>query len=173
EEPRKRTKWMLDAISKAEMVKDEFSVTLVGNASQEFQEWVLQKNLNLTFRGYVAREELLSIMSEHDIFLFGSCLDDWGYVLIEAMSQGLCVIAPDLSPFDEIVGDPSLLYSPYSTKDFIKTVEQVISDDLQTKRRVSWERAQQLFSRKAFGRTLEELQRKSNISCIRNENNVA
>jgi glycosyltransferase involved in cell wall biosynthesis len=155
EEPRKRVKWMMEAL-KSNYEKN-YNITLVGQASDSFQQWVLSNNFPATFTGQITRKELQSLMVEHDLFLFGSCLDDWGYVLIEAMSQGLIPIAPNVSPFNEIVGDSSYLFSPYGKKDFLTKVDLAINSNLAEKRQLAWARSQHLFSRKVFGRNLVEV----------------
>ena len=131
-----------------------FSLTLIGKASDKFKNWVCRDNFPAKFVGFLPRSELNQLMLKHEVFLFGSCLDDWGYVLIEAMSNGLLVVAPNLSPFDEIVDDTGALYSPYSSRDFISKVNKILNNDLDLKRQASLNRAKKLFSREIFGNSI-------------------
>jgi glycosyltransferase involved in cell wall biosynthesis len=113
EDPRKRVRWMINALKSSTHIN--FSLTLVGHASDAFKKWVCD-DFPAKFTGHLPRNQLQNLMAEHDVFLFGSCLDDWGYVLVEAMSQGLVIVAPRISPFDEIVEDTGILYSLASEK---------------------------------------------------------
>lgn len=152
EEERKRVRWMIQALKRNP--QRNYTVTLVGQATAKFQEWVCGDQFPARFTGHVRRDEVQQMMAEHDVFCFGSCLDDWGYVLVEAVSQGLCVLAPRMTPFDEIVGDTGALYAPYSQADFAAQFYQLVNGDYHSKQQAALRRAQVLFSRPAFGRSL-------------------
>jgi glycosyltransferase involved in cell wall biosynthesis len=156
EEDRKRIPWMVQALAVAQKKGQlkHYSLTLVGRASDQFKKWVASTDIPHEFLGHISREALQGVMSEHDVFLFGSRFDDWGYVLVEAMGQGLCVIAPDISPFDEIIGRSGLVYQMNSSEDFSHQVASIAPQDLFQLRYSAWERATTLFSRKAFGQSL-------------------
>lgn len=152
EDPRKRVRWMIDALKSG--VERNYSLTLVGYASDDFKRWVCSDRFGATFTGYLSREQLQLLMADHDVFLFGSCLDDWGYVLVEAMSQGLSIVAPNLSPFDEIIGNAGSLYSSSSSEEFRQKVYELLHSDLLPLRQAAWHRASQMFSRQAFGQSV-------------------
>ena len=154
EDSRKRVRWMLQAL-KLNPARN-YSLSLIGFASDDFKEWVHQDEFPVNFLGLLPRDEVQKVMAEHDIFLFGSCLDDWGYVLVEAMSQGLAVIAPNIHPFNEIVGETGSLYSVDSQSDFCQKLNILLADDLSLKKYAAWERAKTLFSRKTFAENLLE-----------------
>jgi glycosyltransferase involved in cell wall biosynthesis len=151
EEPRKRVRWMINALKSSTHIN--FSLTLVGHASNAFKKWVCD-DFPAKFTGHLPRNQLQNLMAEHDVFLFGSCHDDWGYVLVEAMSQGLVIVAPKISPFDEIVEDTGILYSLASEKEFAGKVLELCNSNLFSQRKSAWERANRLFSRHAFGQSL-------------------
>jgi len=151
EEPRKRVRWMINALKSSTHIN--FSLTLVGHASDAFKKWVCD-DFPAKFTGHLPRNQLQNLMAEHDVFLFGSCHDDWGYVLVEAMSQGLVIVAPKISPFDEIVEDTGILYSLASEKEFAGKVLELCNSNLFSQRKSAWKRANRLFSRHAFGQSL-------------------
>ena len=154
EDPRKRTAFLLKSLEN--VPKQKYSLTLIGDTSESFQAKTNNSLFPARFLGKRSRDQVQTIMAEHDIFLFGSCLDDWGYVLIEAMSQGLCIVAPNLSPFDEIVGDAGVLYSPFSTNDLSIKLASLLAGDITIKRNAAQDRALSLFSRKIFGERLAD-----------------
>jgi glycosyltransferase involved in cell wall biosynthesis len=106
------------------------------------------------FLGHLKRQELQLVMQNAHIFCFGSILDDWGYVLVEAMANGLAPVAPAISPFDEILDGVGSCYNQHSPDDFVRVLSSVISSDLFNERRQSRDRAQACFSRQAFGRSI-------------------
>lgn len=152
EDTRKRVRWMINTLKSG--TNRNFSLTLVGHANDTFKRWVCGDDFPAKFTGHLPRNQLQGLMAEHDVFLFGSCLDDWGYVLVEAMGQGLIIVAPDISPFDEIVGDTGILYSLGSEKEFRDKVFELCNSNLFSQRQSAWERANRLFSRHAFGQSL-------------------
>ena len=152
EEPRKRILFLLEALKG--IPEHLYCLTLIGCAGEKFRQAAAQKSLPLVFAGPRPRDEVQRLMAQSDIFLFGSCLDDWGYVLVEAMSRGLCVVAPNLSPFDEIIGESGILYSPFSAADLRDKVRGLLESDLQVKQAAAQARAQTHFSRQAFSASL-------------------
>jgi hypothetical protein len=152
EEPRKRVRWMIEALKT--WGETNYQLSLVGNASDEFKRWVRDGGFEANFLGYVPRHELQTVMTEHDVFLFGSCQDDWGYVLVEAMGHGMIILAPDMSPFDEIVGEAGQTYRIDSPEDFTTKLGNLLRDDLLRRRQIAWARADRIFSRRAFGQSL-------------------
>ena len=152
EDSRKRILFLLKSLEN--IPPDKYRLTLVGQAGDRFKETVRQKSLSLTFTGPQRRDDVQRILAESDIFLFGSCLDDWGYVLVEAMGQGLCVVAPNIPPFDEIVGDCGVLYSAFSTDDLHTKISSLLDTNLKPTREAAQARAVELFSRNAFSKRL-------------------
>jgi glycosyltransferase involved in cell wall biosynthesis len=104
------------------------------------------------FLGHLKRQELQRVMQNADVFCFGSLFDDWGYVLVEAMANGLVPVAPAISPFDEMLDGVGSCYSQHSPENFVRVLHSVISSDLFHERRQARDRAQACFSRQAFGR---------------------
>ncbi|MFX4404791.1 glycosyltransferase, partial [Acinetobacter baumannii] len=76
------------------------TLTLIGSCSDEFKEWVLQNNFPAIFTGILPRDYAISALRNCDVLIFASISDDWGYVQVEAMSQGLAILSPQHSPFD-------------------------------------------------------------------------
>jgi glycosyltransferase involved in cell wall biosynthesis len=149
EEPRKRIGWALTALKTG--LRGSFLVTLAGSASPSFQRWTRGGNFPAEFVGRLSRDRLPDLMRQNDLFVFSSAIDDWGYVQVEAMGQGLMVIAPRLAPFDEIIGNAGVLYSPHSTAELVRAVQRCIDNEIPDAAARAWERASTLFSRRTFG----------------------
>jgi len=152
DDSRKRVEWMLNAL--AAVPRRDYQLTLAGKYSDALKAMAESNNLPCTFIGLQPRERLQELMAVNDIFLFGSRLDDWGYVLVEAMAAGEAVVAANISPFDEIVGSAGALYQWDDPRAFTQAVFDVIDNDRAGKQLAAYDRAQQLFSRRAFADAL-------------------
>jgi glycosyltransferase involved in cell wall biosynthesis len=151
DEPRKRVEWMLTALGDLGCHGD---LVLIGSASEALRAVAVRTGLRCVFPGKLRRIEAQRRLLEGDVFLFGSLLDDWGYVLVEAMAGGLAVVAPDLSPFDEIVGEDGNLYPPSDAAIFRQRVKALAGSDICDMRAKAIQRARRLFSRPAFSSAL-------------------
>jgi glycosyl transferase family 1 len=152
-EPRKRILWMLDAMKKMNLPPGTV-LQLAGGPDESLRRAAAQLSFPAEFLGHLKRQQLQKVMQEADIFCFGSLLDDWGYVLVEAMANGLVPVAPAISPFDEIMGQTGFGYNPQSQGDFVSALRSATSSSLADRRHEAWERAHSLFSRAAFGRSI-------------------
>ena len=153
EDPRKRVLWLVEALRQMPDWS-QFSLTLIGNTNSAFRERVCRDGFPATFTGPLGRQEVQEKMADFDLFLFGSELDDWGYVLVEAMSRNLCTIAPNISPFDEIVGDTGVLYNVNSQTDLTQKLSALLAEPIGSYQQAATQRAETLFSRAAFSRSL-------------------
>jgi hypothetical protein len=163
-EPRKRILWMLDAMKKVSLPPGTV-LQLVGESDESIQQAAAHLTIEVEFLGRLKRPDLQIVMQRADIFCFGSLLDDWGYVLVEAMANGLIPVAPALSPFDEIMGEVGSGYRSQSQEDFVCALHEVTSGSLVERRREAWDRAHSLFSRAAFGRSI--LQSVESVTSLR------
>ena len=152
-EPRKRIVWMLQAMKKMNPPPGTV-LQLAGDADDSVRRAAAQVRFPVEFLGHLKREKLQQVMRQAHIFCLGSLLDDWGYLLVEAMANGLTPVAPAVSPFNEILDGVGLCYSPHSQSDFIRALRSIDSGSLADKGRQAWDRAQNLFSRQAFGRSI-------------------
>ena len=171
-EPRKRILWMLDAM-KDISVPPGTILQLVGELEESVRQAAAKLSFPVEFLGRLKRPELHKVMQQADIFCFGSLLDDWGYVLVEALANGLIPVAPAISPFEEIMGGVGSGYRPQSQKDFARALRSATLSSLVDKRQEAWERAHSLFSRAAFGRCiLESIESVAGIDRIRHKDGI-
>ena len=152
-EPRKRILWMLKAM-KGMTLPQGTVLQLAGEADLSVRQAAVKLGFPVEFLGHLKREDLQRVMQQASIFCFGSLLDDWGYVLVEAMANGLVPVAPGISPFDEIIGEIGSSYKPGSQQDFVRALQSIATGSLAEKRCEAWNRAQTLFSRASFGRAI-------------------
>jgi glycosyltransferase involved in cell wall biosynthesis len=152
-ESRKRILWMLEAMT--EMRPPAGTVLqLAGEPDESVLRAAAKMSFPVECLGHLKRQELQEVMQKAHVFCFGSLLDDWGYVLVEAMANGLVPVAPATSPFDEILAGVGSCYIQNNQQDFVRALTSSISGDLQSQGRKAWDRALTLFSRQAFGRSI-------------------
>jgi glycosyltransferase involved in cell wall biosynthesis len=149
---RKRIVWMLEAMT--EMRPPGVILQLAGEPDDAVRRAAAGIHFPVEFLGHLKRQDLQVVMQSAHIFCFGSLLDDWGYVLAEAMANGLVPVAPAISPYDEILNGVGLCYSQNSRDDFVRVLYSAISSDLFHIGRQARDRALSHFSRQAFGRSI-------------------
>lgn len=112
----------------------EFRLDIVGNGPGKYKA-ALRENAEalgvmgrITFMEQVTREELISSFSDYDAFLFTSVWQEpFGMTSIEAMSQGLPVIASRVGGIPEIIEDGvnGLLVRPGVPEELADAVERL------------------------------------------------
>lgn len=147
---RKNLTWIMHNLYR--IGSGNLQITLVGNMGDEMCELVSNSPHKVEWKGLLSRDELQLEYKKADIFLFASIIDDWGYVLTEAMSNGLAVLAPDQHPFNFIIADERCLFKSFDSIDFIDRLNQLVENPslLQEIKNASRVRAVSAFSREAF-----------------------
>jgi glycosyltransferase involved in cell wall biosynthesis len=145
--PRKGVLWMLRTLAGWNAAGVE--LTLVGEGSQVVRAAADAVGIPVTCTGRLPRAEVERLLVEHDLFLFASMIDDWGYAVAEAMGRGLAVLAPGTSPFDEMLGDAGRLYVAGDATSFRETLSAMLPE-VPRLRTASWQRACSVLSRRAF-----------------------
>jgi glycosyltransferase involved in cell wall biosynthesis len=83
---------------------------------------------DIVFTGYVADQDLPSLYSEADVFIYPSLFEGVGLPVLEAMSCGVPVIASDSSSLTEILGDAGILVDPLNPAELMRAILQITSD---------------------------------------------
>ena len=160
EDKRKNIQWLVEGLMRLPLYhRDYFEWILVGAYSEAFFDEVTKKIPEAKFTGKLMRSQLLEELWNADVFLFASVQDDWGYVLIEAMAQGLAVMAPDQYPFIEIIEREDYLFDLNNPETFTNKLDKILCEPNLLEEDKAWffQRFQTLFSGKAFGRNLARL----------------
>jgi alpha-1,3-rhamnosyl/mannosyltransferase len=107
-----------------------------------------------TFTGFVPDETLVALYSKAEALVFPSLGEGFGLPAVEAMSQGLPVLASNAGSIQEIVGDAGLYYPPLNAEEMARKINTFLSDPIlqatlrdRSRRRIrkfTWERAADL-----------------------------
>lgn len=84
----------------------------------------------VVFPGYLRGEELARTYASADAFVFPSCSETLGLVLLEAMASGCPVVAARAGGIPEVVaeGDSGILFAPGNMDEAAGAVRQVLGD---------------------------------------------
>lgn len=154
DEARKNIPWLIEALAKISTAN--YRLSLIGDANETFKTEVRDKIPHGIFLGILPRNELMRELQKADMLLFGSALDDWGFVQVEAMANGLAVFAPAQLPSTEIIPDPRFLFKPGDAIDFKNKIEYLLEnpDEIQKAKTIFHETYLQNFSSAVFARQL-------------------
>ncbi len=134
--PRKNHVRLLEAFETVHKTVPDAELLIVGKSRTHvrtfesiFQE-IKERNegIKITLMGYLSDEELLSLYSSVDAFVYPSLYEGFGLPVLEAMAAGCPVIVSNASSLPEIVGDAATLVNPYSTHDIAQAIVTVLQD---------------------------------------------
>lgn len=80
------------------------------------------------FAGYVSDEELLSLYARAAALVHPALYEGFGLTVLEAMVQGVPVIASNASSIPEVAGDAGILLNPLDVEGWADAMERVASD---------------------------------------------
>lgn len=81
------------------------------------------------FPGYINDEDLPAVYAAARVFVFPSLYEGFGIPILEAFSQGIPVIASDISPSREVGGDAALFFDGASIASAAQMLYNVIIDE--------------------------------------------
>lgn len=122
-EPRKNVKRTIEAFIHFRKTHPEFQLIVVGSKTfahgQVFE--ALMKDAgeamnDICFTGYVSHEELNTLYSCAQAFLYPSLYEGFGIPVLEAMACGTPVLTSNLSSLPEVAGDAACIVDAYQTE---------------------------------------------------------
>jgi len=106
----------------------------------QYQKWLSQLNVDIEFLGFLSRDELVkqyqkagclcvpSLPLINDTDPYGSWLEQFGQVFIEAMACGCPVVSTRSGAIPEVVDSGGILVNPRDWPDLRKTIKQIIKN---------------------------------------------
>jgi glycosyltransferase involved in cell wall biosynthesis len=82
----------------------------------------------VTFEGRVSDQRLIQLYESADVFVFPSHQEGFGLVLVEAMSFGLPIVACEVPPIPEVVGDAAILVGANDPRALADGLIKVLGD---------------------------------------------
>jgi glycosyltransferase involved in cell wall biosynthesis len=62
----------------------------------------LPPNVTVRYRGAIARDDVASVLREHDFFLLPTQSENFGYAILEALAEGCPVLISDKTPWNDL-----------------------------------------------------------------------
>lgn len=125
-EPRKGFHLLLDSLS---LVKSDVVLNILGDGSlKKYLYDIAYKNdLNVNFLGKIPFDEVTNFYRQSDVFIFPSLRDTSGNVVLEAMSQGLPIIAFDHQGMHDILTNECAIKIPVTNyKQMVKNLASAL-----------------------------------------------
>ena len=79
-------------------------------------------------RGYVALSELRALYQSASVLLFPSWEEGFGLPVLEAMANGLPVVASRTASLPEVGGEAALYVDPHDPQDIAEKVRRAVED---------------------------------------------
>jgi glycosyltransferase involved in cell wall biosynthesis len=160
--PRKNILGMLEAYHS---LKDRNGLKLVivghkGDAWPNIQKYVMDHNLSseVTIGGYISDEELNWLYAHARMLLYCSFYEGFGFPPLEAMRNGVPVVASNRSSIPEIVGDAAWLVEPESITQISMAIARLDSNEQTRNQLIAAGRQRvQLFSWEKTARQTEHI----------------
>lgn len=99
-----------------------------GPLQEELKNQATRSNTKVLFMGMMMPEEVPIFMRALDIFCFPSLWEGFGIAIAEAMAAGLPVIATDIAPLREVVGNAGIIVTPGDSTKLTKALKMLIDD---------------------------------------------
>jgi len=135
-DPKKNTKGVLQAFAdfnkkqskKYHLVMLDYDQAELTKLLQQIDEPALQEFIHLT--GYVPNEELPTIISQAQAFLYPSLRESFGIPILEGMACGVPMITSTTSSMPEVAGEDgaAILVNPLQTQEITKAMQRVVED---------------------------------------------
>jgi glycosyltransferase involved in cell wall biosynthesis len=149
--------------------RDEVELNMAGSGPMEGVVRSI-KDRNFKYFGFVEEEELSGLISQCDIFIYPSTCDNYGLVILQALSSGLYVITNEMiaSSFSEFVNIGQLKVVENKPNSYIEAIihylENGITFDLSMSRstcinKYDWK----VISEKLYNTLLFEYHRKIDL----------
>jgi len=127
-------KGLKEFLQAAKDIRTLFTLTIIGDGplSEELKNQAIEQNISVEFLGKLPRSEVLEVMIRSDALIMPSLGDEWGLVVIEAMSVGLPIIGStkagaveELNSIQEI----GATFDPEMPESIKEALEKVINWD--------------------------------------------
>jgi len=134
--PQKNLEMLIKAYDKAKDLFDiRHKLVIVGGKSGSYFQKIfnlvqdLGINNDVRFLGHIPSADVPYIYNLADLFLFPTNYENWGIVLLEAMSCGLPVITSNIADIDEVVEGSTIRVDPNSVSEIAEAIVKVISSE--------------------------------------------
>jgi glycosyltransferase involved in cell wall biosynthesis len=126
-DPRKNLRGLLQAWERLPVaVKQGRVLAIAGKKYQAFQDEELNPAADVSFLGYVSNQQLLSLYSRAEAFVYPSFYEGFGLPPLEAMACGTPTLVSQTASLPEVCGDAVIYCNPYDSADIANKLTQIL-----------------------------------------------
>jgi glycosyltransferase involved in cell wall biosynthesis len=130
---RKNLARLVEAYARVRRAGFHHKLVLAGKRDSLFQPVMarireLHLENDVVLPGYIRAEDVPTLYSAADIFVYPSLYEGFGLPVLEAMACGVPVITSRGSSLEEVAGDAAVLVDPLSESSIYTALEQVLGD---------------------------------------------
>ena len=123
----------LNALRALEMLPERYRLILAGGngyGSEAIHEYIRRQGFGprVQVRGYVSLEELRALYQSASVLLFPSWEEGFGLPVLEALANGLPVVASQTASLPEVGGEAALYIDPHDPQDIADKVQRAVED---------------------------------------------
>jgi glycosyltransferase involved in cell wall biosynthesis len=132
--PHKNVQGLIRAYARlSQHLRNRYQLVIVGKKDRSYPDLErLTREMSLegrvVFTGYVSDSDLESLYAGASLFVLPSLNEGFGLPVLEAMAQGVPVIASNRASLPEVVGRAGMLVDPTDPQVLANTMERVLSD---------------------------------------------
>lgn len=134
ENPRKGVSTLLMTLALLEpSTLKKIEIRLIGGYSERLKtqvDMLRRRLISIDLLGYIPRQKILENLLQTDILVCPSLYEEFGYVVLEAMSAGVTVVATKIRPLTDIITDgvSGFLYEKKSISQLLSIISMLIQD---------------------------------------------
>ncbi len=135
-QPRKNIPHLIEAFNRIKDRLDGEKLVICGNLTahncdKKIKETVKRHELeeDVIFPGFIAEKDKVAIFAQARAFVFPSLYEGFGIPPLEAMSQGVPVLAADIPSLREVAGEGALYASPREVENFAERLYNLNKDE--------------------------------------------
>ncbi len=157
-QPRKNLPFLIEGFSRIKEKLGDIKLVIAGkktgyNFDKKIDDVIVKLGLqnDVYFPGYISEEDKPTIFKLSQVFVFPSLYEGFGIPILEAMNQGIAVLAADIPSLREVGEESAIYFNPGDIDGFSKALynlirdpqvrQNIISEGLQRVRFFSWEKS--------------------------------
>lgn len=110
----------------ADHIKEEYSLVLGGGEAEKLG---IRDGGSLICIPYIAEEDLPTLYSGAELFVFPSLYEGFGFPPLEAMACGCPVASSNTSSLPEVLGEAALFFDPCQIEEISSAIRRMIEDE--------------------------------------------
>ncbi len=135
-QPRKNIPHLIEAFARIKDRLENVKLVVCGDLKAHNCDSAIERNVvvdnlenDVLFPGFIDEKDKVVVFAQARVFVFPSLYEGFGIPPLEAMSQGVPVLAADIPSLREIVGDGALYVDPNKVEDFAEMLYNLDKDE--------------------------------------------